>query len=38
MEHLYLWALSEGMWRGAPFVADPEGNVREGSGNGHHSP
>lgn len=37
-EHVYIWAHTEGTWRGAPFMGDPEGNVGEGYGNGHHCP
>ena len=41
MEHLVsltLWELCEGNLEGGSFARDPEGYVKEGSGNGHLSP
>jgi hypothetical protein len=35
MEHLSLWALMRGTWRGGSFTGDPEGYVKEGSGDRH---
>jgi hypothetical protein len=34
MEHLSLWEL----WKGGSFTGDPEGYVKQRSGNGHVSP
>jgi len=40
MEHLSLWALCEGNLEGGggSFTGDPEGYVKDGSGDGHLFP
>ena len=32
------WSSTRGTWRNGSFIGDPEGYVKEGSGNGHLSP
>jgi hypothetical protein len=38
MECLPLWELCEGNLEGGSFTGDPEGYIKEGSGNRHISP